>query len=330
LEEKIQAIERRLDMNPNMSDRESNFSRVNFSGAHGKSKTWIAMQALTVIGLVVSAGLARAGSISATAGAGPSGTACTSATGAGGSGSSSANTGSVPCTTTSLFGDILGSLSSASGSWVTGDFAASTSVSATTDMDGHGYSIQGTGSDMFQDIGTVTLSGVSSAMITFGATGVSGSATGEGGAGDFSSGATIELEMIAGGSGGVTSIACLTYDLFITNCPGSGVGLVGSLGAGALAPITLTVTNGESLELDVMVNTTAYAASYATSVAMASLTVDPLYLSLPTGVTFNSGVTGFLSGSSTPSGGSSVPESASFVLLGAGLLGLGLLRRRGK
>jgi hypothetical protein len=161
----------------------------------------------------------------------------------------------------------------------------------------------------------------------FGATGVSGTATGGGVAGYSSSFNSIELEMIDGGSSS-TSLACLSFDLLGVgdSCPlpygGSGLGL------GALAPVSLTVNNGDTLELDVTVEATAYVnAQTTTQTANGAIAVDPLYLTLPDGVTFDSGITGFLSG--PPAGPpSSVPEPASFVLLGTGFIALGLVRRR--
>jgi hypothetical protein len=106
--------------------------------------------------------------------------------------------------------------------------------------------------------------------------------------------------------------------------------MVGGFGPGALAPVTLTVTNGESLELLVSVEAQAFAnATTSSEQGFASISVDPLFLTLPAGVTFDSGIPDFLSG--PPAGsGSSVPEPASLALFATALAGLGCMRRRRK
>jgi hypothetical protein len=85
----------------------------------------------------------------------------------------------------------------------------------------------------------------------------------------------------------------------------------------------LTVNDGDTLQLSVSIEAIAAAnARFAGEGGNAGIMVDPLFLTLPPGATFDSGITGFLSGAP------SVPEPSSALLVVAGLVALRILRRR--
>ena len=275
---------------------------------------------LCAVGLALSTPLARAGAFSATASAGPHDPECAyNIDIVGGSGSTSASTGPISCAYLTPNAGAISSTASASGSWITGEFAASAVAAANPGISG-GNSITATGSDTFVVDGVIALpSGTASAPITFGLTGLSGSATAgpASSSGGAASGDKIELEMSAGGSTGTsaTSVACLTAGLYISGCPGGGFGL-----GLDLAPITLTVNDGDDLQLTLSVQSTASAdASVAPESGNADVAVDALYLELPAGAMFDSGITGFL-----------MPEPGASPSVAAAGLGLGLVAAVGR
>jgi len=286
----------------------------NCARVHGNCTTGITrkgllgLSGLWIICLVLGAPMARADSVSALAGAATVGgyyNQCAKDTvSVGGAGFVSASTGIIPCT--DIFGDTTSD--SASGSWLTGDLSATGSVSTAIDS---GFGAMPGGNVTLEDIGTITLPvGMSSATVTFGATGVSATASAPTPiSGGGQAGAGITLSMLDG---------AVAYSGCIGNLTGSNCS-----GLDASPSISGTVYNGESLELMVQVGATAYAFSGGTGAA--SITVDPLYLDLPAGVTFSSYTTvpGFLGGQATP-----IPEPSSLLLLGTGLLGLAVLFRR--
>jgi hypothetical protein len=273
--------------------------------------------------LLLGASPARAAFFSTIASAGPVGFTCTGADVAGGSGISSAGVGPSECASQGAFAAEISSTALASGSWLTGDLSASTEAAGDPGSMGNGASISSIASVTLVDEGLVHLRpGVDSKTITFGATGLTGLVGGGPAApiGGFSSGNVISLEIDAGGAS-ATSVACLMDNLYSSVCPNGGFGF--GFGPGALAPVSILVHDGDTLRLNVTLQSAANVEAYlAPTGASAAATVDPLYLMLPDGVTFDSGIDGFLSVVPV------VPEPSPPALLGVGLVALALVRRR--
>jgi PEP-CTERM motif len=292
----------------------------------------VALAALCLTFLLLASPLAHASAFSALAAAGPPSTGTDCAFGgvsAGGSGFTSASVGPVSCVfVNTAVGGSIGSVTGASGSWVTGDFSASALATGNPGNQGRGNGITATGMLTFSDSGLVTLPpGMDSAAITFGVTGISASAGGGPAVavGGIASGDIVTLAMSTGGSRGTsgTSSACLMDQLVSSECPNGGLGF--GLAAGALAPVTLTVHNGDDLQLSLSIESSATVEAYISPMsANAAIAIDPLYLTLPDGVTFDSGIADFLSGAPV----SPVPEPASLSLMAAGLGAMIALRRR--
>jgi hypothetical protein len=259
--------------------------------------------------------------------AGPTGIGCTNADVVGGSGFSSAAVGPSSCGFTNPAGGGFTLTVSASASWLSGDLSVSASSAAVPTNSGGGNTVSSFGTATLTVEGLVRLrSGMDSGPVTFGVTGLSGfvdagPAAPEGGA---SSGDVVTLSMAAGGSGGPSgaSAACLMLNLFSSMCPNGGFGF--GFGPGALAPITLIVHDGDTLQLSISFSASANSNAYVgPESAGASGSIDPLYLLLPDGATFDSGIDGFLSVVPTPA----VPEPPSLALFAIGLGAFAVVRR---
>ncbi len=296
-----------------MKARISKSSLVQGKGAiEVTMKALLGFSALCVICLGLSAPLARATSFSATAFAGPSqrgATSCGVTLPAGGQGFASATQGPVSCSITQPGGYAINTSAFATGSWVTGELSVKANVGASKPVGGANA---GAGT-VLTDEGILMLpSGMSSAQVTFGVSGLSGAVSSCGPkCENIDSSATFGFSIVDlsnAHSGG--AVACA--ESFGKGCKN---GLGGALSA--------TLTAGNFNEIALFVNAGAdsiVAGGYSGS---ASITVDPLYLNLPAGATFDSGIPGFLSGPPA-----STPEPSSFLLLGTGLLALCVLRRQ--
>ena len=279
--------------------------------------------------LLLSAPLAHAGTFSVLVSAGPTVFGCsTGSDEAGGSGFSSAVVGPSSCAFTPPAGGSISSTASASGSWLTGDLSVAAVGAANPNMFGGSNSISSFATATLTVEGRVTLpSGMDSGPITLGVTGLSGLVNAGPAAplGGATSGDIVTLSMSAGGSGGTSgmSAACLMLNLFSDLCPNGGFGF--GFGPGALAPVTLLVHDGDTVQLTVFLEAVATADAVAgPEGAAASGSIDPIYLTLPDGATFDSGIDGFLSVVPTPA----VPEPATFVLFAMGVGALAAVRRR--
>jgi PEP-CTERM motif len=266
--------------------------------------------------------MAHAGTYSAFATVIGTGPGCNLSTGGGGYGAASANVPSTPCTYEDPAGDVVQDSVAASGSWVTGDF----SVFGETNTAPNGASNpsnQVQASDTFSDSGVITLpKGMTTASVTFGVTGLSGTAAGTASGTAKALGAYATADQIELQINGVASLAC--DNAVSINSPCSANQLALGFGKGALPPITVTVTNGETLSLEVSLEVSAYAFGFAK--AQGSIVVDPLYLTLSPGVTFDSGVPNFLSGAAAPA---AVPEPSIWAMMLVGFAGLGFMGWRG-
>jgi hypothetical protein len=165
------------------------------------------------------------------------------------------------------------------------------------------------------DFGVITLpAGMASGQITFGVNGVTASATGSGPGTGANSSAVIDL--IANDV--TTNTNLLGGGCVSSPAPSPCAGI-----PGGLPPLTLTVNSGDTIELAAHVAAQALLCCGGTS-GSASITVDPLFLTLPAGATFDSGIPGFLSGQPPVS----APEPGSLLFLMSGLPALIWAARR--
>jgi hypothetical protein len=253
---------------------------------------------LCVTCIILSAPLARADGVTAKVQiVGPAGCGGTTS----GSDPASVNLGTVTCSGT---GGSFSNSASAAGSWVTGDVSASASASYTSG----GVVPSSVGVVDLVSSGPVSLApGMASGQVTFGVNGITAVATGSGAGTGANASAVIDLtfkDLTTGAS------------MFTGACDSTPPPTPCLAVPSTLPPLILTVSNGDMIELDVHVIANAFLSALGTS-SSSSLTIDPLFLDLPDGARYESGIAGFLGGPTT-----TAPEPSSVLLLMSGLTAL--------
>jgi hypothetical protein len=273
-----------------------------------QSRVLLGFSALYAACILLSAPLARADGVTATVKiVGPAGCGGTTS----GSDPAAVNLGPVTCSGT--VGNIFSNSASAAGSWVTGEVSVSATVSYT-----NGSAIpSASGVVDLTNTGTVSLApGMTSVQAMFGVNGITASATGSG----------------AGTGANASSVVDLTFtdlttgaSVFTGACVGTPPPTPCLAVPGALPPLTLTVSNGDTIQLSVHVIAEGFLCCSGTT-ASTSVTVDPLFLDLPAGATYDSGIADFLSGPAP----TQAPEPSSVLLLLSGLAALVCAARFGR
>jgi PEP-CTERM motif len=215
-----------------------------------------------------------------------------------------ASVGPLTCNGTTL--QVFSDTGSASGSWVTG--TASISISASQGPRGLVLTPQAVVD--LNSTGAVSLApGMNTAQVTFGANSITAAANGSGPGTGAQASAVLDMTLTD-----LTTGASAFTGACIGTPPPTPCLAVPS----TLPPLTLTVSNNDMLQLSVHMIAQANVCCDNTS-ASASVAIDPLFLDLPAGVTYDSGIPGFLTGTAPVP----TPEPSSSLLLLLGLAALG-------